>query len=86
MIDETELDQPLEFRLDRPSHHYLHFGWGIHQCLGKYISEVQVVEIVKPLLLLDGLRRAVGTDGQLTYAGPFPKSVVVEFGAVGGKA
>jgi cytochrome P450 len=79
MMDETELDQPLEFKLDRPAHHYLHFGWGIHQCLGKYISEVQIVEIVKPLLLLDNLRRAAGPDGKLTYAGPFPKSFVVEF-------
>ena len=79
MMDETELDQPLEFRLDRPSHHYLHFGWGIHQCLGKYISQVQVVEMMKALLLLPGLRRAAGTSGQLSYAGPFPQSFVVEF-------
>ena len=49
MMDETELDNPREFRLDRPAHHYLHFGWGIHQCLGKYISQVQVTQIVKGL-------------------------------------
>jgi cytochrome P450 len=83
MMDETELDQPLEFRLDRPAHHYLHFGWGIHQCLGKYISQVQVVELVKAVLLLPGLRRADGLSGKLTYAGPFPKSFAVEFDAAG---
>lgn len=81
MMDETELDHPTEFRLDRPSHHYLHWGWGIHQCLGKYISEVQVTEIVKALLKLENLRRAPGAEGKLTYAGPFPKSFVVEFDA-----
>jgi cytochrome P450 len=78
MMDETEVDQPLEFRLDRPSHHYLHFGWGIHQCLGKYISQVQVVEMMKALLVLPGLRRAAGASGQLMYAGPFPRTFVVE--------
>src|SRR4029078_7280451 len=57
MMAETELNQPLEFRLDRPTHHYLHFGWGIHQCLGKYISHVQVVEMMEALLVLLGLRR-----------------------------
>jgi cytochrome P450 len=81
MMDETELDKPLEFRLDRPSHHYLHFGWGMHQCLGKYISQVQVVELVKAVLLLPGLRRADCPAGKLAYAGPFPKSFTVEFDA-----
>jgi cytochrome P450 len=79
MMDDTELDHPLDFRLDRPAHHYLHFGWGIHQCLGKYISQVQLVEMLKALLLLPGLRRASGAAGQLTYTGPFPASFSVEF-------
>jgi cytochrome P450 len=81
MMDETELDQPLEFRLDRPTHHYLHFGWGIHHCLGKYISQVQLVEMMKALLVLPGLRRAGGASGKLTYVGPFPGSFAVEFDA-----
>ncbi len=84
MMDETELDNPGEFRLDRPPHHYLHFGWGIHQCLGKHISEVQVTEIVKGLLSLTNLRRAPGDGGRLQYAGPFPKSFVLEFDAMQG--
>jgi cytochrome P450 len=79
MMDETEVEQPLEFRTNRPSHHYLHFGWGTHQCLGKYISQVQLVEMVKPLLALSGLRRADGPSGHLSYQGPFPASFVVQF-------
>jgi cytochrome P450 len=79
MMDETEIDRPLEFNLTRPAHHYLHFGWGIHQCLGKYISQVQIVEIVKELLKLPGLRRAKGPEGHLSFAGPFPERFSVEF-------
>lgn len=81
MMDELELENPLEFRLDRPAHHYLHFGWGMHQCLGKYISQVQLVEMVKALLMMPGLRRADGPTGRLSYQGPFPSSFVVEFSA-----
>jgi cytochrome P450 len=79
MMDETEIDRPLEFNLTRPAHHYLHFGWGIHQCLGKYISQVQIVEIIKTLLKLPGLRRAQGPDGHLSFAGSFPERFSVEF-------
>lgn len=82
MMDETELDNPQAFVPGRPAHHYLHFGWGIHQCLGKYISHVQLVELVKALLKQRGLRRADGADGTLTYAGPYPKSFTVAFDAV----
>jgi cytochrome P450 len=81
MMDETVIDNPREFRLDRPAHHYLHFGWGLHQCLGKYISEVQVTGIIKGLLTLKGLRRQAGPAGTLTYEGPFPKQFVLEFDA-----
>jgi cytochrome P450 len=83
MMDDTVLDQPQQFTLGRPSYQYLHFGWGMHQCFGKYISQVQVVELVRSLLLLPGLRRAAGDAGQLVYEGPFPKSFTVEFGASG---
>jgi cytochrome P450 len=81
MMDETELDSPAEFRLDRPAHHYLHFGWGIHQCLGKYISQAQVTQIVKGLVSQQNLRRSDGEAGKLLYSGPFPKSFSVAFDA-----
>ena len=81
MMDETELDAPDQFRLGRPAQHYLHFGWGIHQCLGKYISQVQVTQIIKGVVALQNLRRAEGDAGKLIYAGPFPKSFAVAFDA-----
>ena len=79
MMDETELETPDQFRLDRPAHHYLHFGWGVHQCLGKYISQVQVTQIVKGLLAMPNFGRADGDAGKLVYEGPFPKSFAVAF-------
>ncbi|HTQ79684.1 MAG TPA: cytochrome P450, partial [Thermoanaerobaculia bacterium] len=81
MMDAAELDHPEQFTLGRPNYQYLHFGFGIHQCFGKYISQVQVTELVRAVLLLPGLKRAAGADGQLVYAGPFPKSFTVEFGS-----
>jgi cytochrome P450 len=80
MMDDTELPKPLEFHADRPGHDYLLFGWGMHECFGKYISQVQVVELVKGLLLEEGLRRAPGPEGTLTYDGAFPNPFRVAFG------
>jgi len=80
MMDETELDAPLEFREGRPDYQYMLFGWGTHRCFGKYISQVQITEIVRSLLVLPGIRRASGDAGKLVYEGFFPKSFTVEFG------
>jgi len=80
MMDETELDAPREFREGRPEYQYLLFGGGTHRCFGKYISQVQITEIVRSLLVLPGIRRASGDAGKLVYEGFFPKSFTVEFG------
>jgi cytochrome P450 len=80
MMDDTELPAPLEFHVDRPGHDYLLFGWGMHRCFGEYISQVQIVELVKALLLEQGLRRAPGPEGTLSYDGAFPNPFSVAFG------
>lgn len=80
MMDDTALDAPAEFREGRPDYHYLLFGWGMHTCFGKYISQVQITEIVRSLLVLDNVRRAPGDAGKLVYDGFFPKSFGVAFG------
>lgn len=79
MMDKTALDRPKEFHLERPADHYLHFGAGVHRCLGRHIAEAHLTHIVGRLLALPGLRRAKGPAGHLSYAGPFPKKFVVEF-------
>ena len=75
MFDERFVDQPNEFRIDRPEYLSMHFGYGLHTCFGQYINRVQIPGILKPLLKRPGLRRA----GDLQYAGPFPSSLLVRF-------
>jgi hypothetical protein len=51
----------------------LHFATGAHACFGRYISEVQVTQILKPILKLKGLALA----GPPVYAGPFPDKLQI---------
>jgi cytochrome P450 len=77
MFDSSVLEAPDEFRTNRPDYHYLHFATGRHTCFGKHISRVQVPQILKPLLRLDGLRPA----GAPEYDGTFPEKLMVAAGA-----
>ena len=81
MFDDRDIDEPDEFRVDRPAYHYLHFGFGMHTCFGQYINEEQIPRILKPLLKRSGLRRAEGADGELVMDGPFPSRLVLELDA-----
>jgi cytochrome P450 len=83
MMDGAVVERPREFRLDRPATHYLHFGAGLHECLGRHIAEAHLIGMVTALLALPGLRRARGLAGRLRLVGPFPKSFVVQFDAPG---
>jgi cytochrome P450 len=80
MLDGDVVDDPGEFRTDRPPHHYLHFGTGMHACFGRFANAVQIPMIAKALLRRDGLARAEGADGELRKRGPFPESLVVTVG------
>jgi len=76
MFDPRMLDAPDEFRPDRPDCHYLHFATGLHACFGRYISWIQVPQILKPLLKLQNLRAA----GAPAYDGTFPQTLMVAAG------
>jgi len=76
MFDPRELDAPEEFRPNRPDYHYLHFATGQHACFGRYISRIQIPQILKPLLKLAGLRPAGAPD----YDGTFPQTLKVSAG------
>ncbi len=73
MFDPRVLDTPEEFRPDRPDYHYMHFATGQHACYGRYISRIQIPQILKPLLKLEGLRAA----GAPEYDGTFPETLQV---------
>lgn len=82
MMDEQAIPKPLELRPNRnlsPDDDLL-FGSGWHDCFGKYISEAQIVEMMRGLLTLDNLRRAPGPPGKLGYVDTFPQQLAVDFG------
>lgn len=79
MLDGEVIDEPDEFRVDRPEGDYLHYGAGMHTCIGQYVNRVQIPIIVKALLRRPGLCRAPGGPGELVMAGNFPDSLRVQF-------
>jgi cytochrome P450 len=68
MFDPRVMHAPEEFRSGRPDYNYLHFATGMHACFGRYISQIQIPQILKPLLKLKQLR----APGAPVYDGPFP--------------
>jgi cytochrome P450 len=70
MFDPRVIDAPEEFRFDRPDCYYLHFAAGLHACFGRYISRIQIPQILKPLLKLKQLR----PTGAPQYDGTFPET------------
>ncbi len=79
MLDGDVVDDPDEFRTDRPAHHYLHFGAGMHACFGRFANAMQIPLIAKAVLRRPGLARAPGSAGALHKAGPFPASLSVTY-------
>jgi cytochrome P450 len=80
MLDGDHVDDPAEFKLDRPAHVYMHYGYGLHTCFGQHINAVQIATIVKTALMLPNLRRA-GSKQEADARDPFNMSVEVCFDA-----
>ena len=81
MFDAKELPEPERFSLERPDYHYMHFGYGHHICLGKYIGLVQIPEVVKQVILRPGVRLIPTPEGKIDFkGGPFPESFVIAYG------
>lgn len=81
MFDLGLTPDPETFNPSRPSSSYLHFGFGHHECLGKYVGLVAIPEAVRRILLMPGLRRIDGSRGEIDFAGgPFPEHFHVEWG------
>ena len=78
MLDPAVVEAPAEFRAGRPDDHYLHFGAGLHACLGAHVARALVCTAVGQVLTRPGLRRARGVTGRLRLVGVFPKRFVVE--------
>jgi len=79
MFDPSVFPNPGEFRIDRPAAEYLHFGNGLHHCLGTYVNIIQIPELIAALLRLGNLRPAPPPDGKMIYDGPFPNRLLLDF-------
>ena len=80
-MDGRKIYQPRMLCLNRTSHHYLHFGYGLHACFGQHISLAQICAMMKSVLKLPGLRRASGAAGKMQSVDSFPVNLGLEFDA-----
>ncbi len=77
MFDPYAYENPDEFNPDRNFYHNFNFGFGSHQCMGKYVGMEMIPEMVRQVVLLDDLK----SDGEISYRndlfpdrdGPFPE-------------
>lgn len=86
MFDGRVFSQPREFKTDRPSpnydqplSNYLVFGAGMHKCTGQFVADIELVEIIKAVLALPGLRRSSGGRGQIRYEAAAARSLYLSF-------
>ncbi len=70
MFDPYAFENPDDFNPNRNFYHNFNFGFGSHQCLGKYIGMVMIPEMVRQVILRPGLK----DKGPIDYKdGPFPE-------------
>jgi cytochrome P450 len=83
MFDTYAFENPDAFDPDRNFNHNFDFGFGSHQCMGKYVGMEMIPEMVRQVVLLDDL----GSDGEISYRndefpdrdGPFPENYQVNW-------
>ncbi|MFC4529724.1 cytochrome P450 [Sphaerisporangium dianthi] len=87
MFDRDIVDEPDEFRPDRPEHHRLFFGLGHHACLGVHPAKVVICEVVRRLFLRPGLRALPSPEGAVVRDhGIFPDRYLLGLGTAAKEA
>lgn len=84
MFDERAYENPEAFDPKRTFYHNFAFGFGEHECLGKYVGMEMIPEMVWHTVLLPDLK----ADSDLSYRnatfpdfdGPFPENFQVSWG------
>jgi len=77
MFDDFANLDPDEFNPDRTFYHNFNFGFGPHDCLGKYVGMEMIPEMVRQVLLLPNLHATAPVDFK---QGPFPESYSLAWG------
>jgi len=77
MFDEKAFEDPGEFRANRNWYHYFTFGYGAHECLGKYVGMVMIPEIVRRIVLQPDLK----AEGNIVYDGHMPSAYALTWKA-----
>jgi len=76
MFDENAYDNPDEFDPERNWYHHFNFGFGAHECLGKYVGMVMLPEMVRQVMLRNNLTATTQMDYKNT---PFPESYTLKW-------
>lgn len=70
MFDPLIFEAPEKFIPNRNWYHYFHFGFGSHECLGRYVGMVMIPEMARQVFLRD----CIAPNGGIDFAdGPFPE-------------
>ena len=77
MFDDFANTNPDDFNPDRTFYHNFNFGFGPHDCLGKYVGMEMIPEMARQVLLLPDVRAAAPIDFK---DGPFPESYSLVWG------
>ena len=81
-FDEDDVPDPETFNANRAPHQVMHFGYGDHTCLGKYVGLMIIPEAVKRVLLRPNPRLIPGDEGKLDFQGGFfPEKFTIAFDA-----